>query len=72
MFMINDYNEDYNDDEDDVMYTTHIAPILEHNRLIKNLKTLIEKGNYQERGFLVTEVVEMWFTTKVSSCYTIL
>jgi len=54
------------------VYTTHIAPILEHNRLIQNLKTFKERGNYQERGFLVAEAVGTRFAKKVSSCYTIL
>ncbi len=58
--------------KDDVVYTTHIAPILEHNRLIQNLKTFKERGNYQERGFLVAEAVGTRFAKKVSSCYTIL
>jgi len=43
--------------KDDVVYTTHIAPILEHNQLILNLNTLRERGNYRERGFLVSVAV---------------
>jgi len=58
--------------KDDVVYTTHIAPILEHNRLIQNLKTFKERGNYQMRGFLVAEAVGTRFAGKVASCYTIL
>jgi len=62
----------HDEGEDDVVYTTYIAPILEHNRLIQNLKTFKERGNYQERGFLVAEAVGTLFASKVSSCYTIL
>ncbi len=69
-FMANDF--DIDEGEDDVVYTTHIAPILEHNRLIQNLKAFKERGNYQERGFLVAEAVGTRFASKVSSCYTIL
>jgi len=59
------------DGEDDVAYTTYIAPILEYHRLIVNLKTLRERGNYQVRGFLVAEAVGTRFAGKFSSCYTI-
>jgi len=55
-----------------IVYTTHIAPILEHNCLTQILKTLRERGNYQEPGFLVAEAVGTWFAGKVSSCYTII
>jgi len=54
------------------MYTTHIASILEHYRLINNLKRFEERGNYKERGFLVAEAVETQIATKVSGCHTVL
>jgi len=68
-FIADDFD---NEGKDDVVYTTHIAPILEHNRLIQNLKTFKVRGNYQDRGFLVAEAVGTRFASEVSSCYTIL
>ncbi len=46
-----------------ILYTTYLAPILEHNRLIKNLKTLEERENYEVRGFLAAEVVGTRFAS---------
>jgi len=69
-FMGNDY--DVFAANGDIVYNTHIAPILEYNCLMKNLKTLKERGNDKERGFLVAEAVGTRSATKVSSCYPIL
>jgi len=73
-YMSDEYDDDYDggDINYEVVYTTYIGPILEHNRLIKYLKTLKDRGNYKERGFLVAEAVGTRFATKVSCCYTIL
>jgi len=64
----NDCN--HNKDDPDVLYTTHFAPILEHNRLTRKLKTL--KGNIKVRGFLVAEVIGRRFCKKPSGCYAVL
>jgi len=55
--------------KDDVVYTTHIALILEHNRLKQNLKTLRERGGARFCGF-----GSDWNAVcrKVSSLYTML
>jgi len=66
------FGDDYDDGNDDILYTTHLAPILEHNRLLNNLKGLKERENYEVRGFLVSEAIGALFATKVSSCYTML
>jgi len=71
-FYDNDEDEDDDNAEDDELYTTHIAPILQHNRLIKNLTILKRKENYQVRGFLVAEAVGRQFANKPSCCYTVL
>jgi len=63
---------DNGDDDDDVLYTTHIAPILQHNCLIKNLAILKIKENYQVHGFLVAEAVGRQLAKKPSCCYTVL
>jgi len=59
-------------DHNDGLYERHIAPILEHHHLTKNLKILKERESYQVRGFLVAEAVGTRFPTKVSICYIIL
>jgi len=64
--------DDDDGEEDDELYTTHFAPILEHNRLLKNLTILKRRENYQVRGFLVAEAVGSRFAKKPSSCYTVL
>jgi len=66
------YDEHDKDDDDNVLYTTRIAPILEHNRLLKNLAILKRKGNYRVRSFLVAEAVGRRFAQKPSRCYTVL
>jgi len=63
------YDDDGRDDEE---YTILFAPILEHNRLLKNLTILKRKENYQVRGFLVAEAVGRRFAKKPSSSYTVL
>jgi len=70
----NSEDDDIVDDEgyEDVQYTIHYAPILEHNRLIKNLTRLKKDENCQVRGFLVAEVIGRRFAQKPSSCYTVL
>jgi len=65
-------SDDYNDSNDDILYMTHLAPIIEHNRLLQNLKTLKESENYEVRSFLVSEAIGTRFAGKVSSCYTML
>jgi len=70
-FIVDDFDL-FNEYKDEIVYTTYIAPILEHNRLIQNLKILRERANYQMRGFLVSEAVGTRFAGKVSSCYTVL
>ncbi len=71
-----DIGEDVNDDDpyDDgsELYATHFAPILEHNRLTINLKTLRRRENTKVRGFLVAEAIGRQFANKPSSCYTVL
>jgi len=57
---------------DDILYTTYLAPVLEHNRLLQNLKMLKERENYEVRGFLVSEAVGTRFAGKVSHCYTMI
>jgi len=64
-----DINND--NDKDDIVYTKHIGPILEHNRLIQNLKRIDETVSYGERGFLMSEAVGRQYATNLSSCYTI-
>jgi len=71
-YFCNNDEDDADADNDDILYTTHLAPILEHNRLIKNLRTLKEKANYEVRGFLVAEAVGTRFAGDLSSCYTML
>jgi len=68
------FGDDCDDDDGDdegILYTTHLAPVLEHNHLLKNLKTL-KRENYEVRGFLVSEAIGTRFATKVSSSYTML
>jgi len=60
------------DDEEDDLYTTYLAPVLEHNCLRHNLKTLKEREKYEVRGCLVSEAVGTGFAENVSSCYTVL
>jgi len=43
-----------------------------NNCLVKNLKTVKERENYEMHSFLVSEAIGSWFATKVSSCYTML
>ncbi len=71
-YFCNNDEDDADADNDDILYTTHLAPILEHNRLIKNLRTLKEKANYEVGGFLVAEAVGTRFAGDLSSCYTML
>jgi len=66
------FGDNYDDGNDDIVYMTHLAPILEHNRLLKNLKGLKERENYEVHGFLVLEAIGARFATKVSGCYTML
>jgi len=66
------FRYDADDDDDDILYTIHLAPILEHNRLIKNLRSLKVNGNDKVRGFLVAEAVGTRFARDLSSCYTLL
>jgi len=68
-FSLDCFNFDARDDE---LYTIYFAPILEHNRLLKNLTIFKRKENYQVRGFLVAEAVGRLFAKKPSSCYTVL
>jgi len=69
---------DFFDDDDDSyddgseLYATYFAPILEHNRLLKNLSTLRRRENSQVRGFLMAEAMGRHFADKPSSCYTVL
>jgi len=67
-----DRDDDDNDKHDSVLYATHFAPILEHNRLTRNLIALRKKENDQVRGFLVAEAIGTRFAQKPSSCYTVL
>jgi len=66
------FSDDHNDGNDDILYTTYLAPILEHNRLLQNLKILKERENYEVRGFLVSEAIGTKLAGKVSGCYTML
>jgi len=60
------------ENDNDDLYATCFAPILEHNRLKKNLETLKNKENYEVRGFLVSEALGTRFAENPSSCYTML
>jgi len=71
-FFRDENNYNYNENDHDVMYTTHFAPILEHNSLTKYLKTLKGNADYKVRGFLVAEAIGSRFSKKPSSCYTML
>jgi len=65
-------DKNYNKDDHDVLYTTHFAPVLEHNRLTKDMEILKGTVNNKVRGFLVAELIGRWSCNKPSSCYTVL